>query len=105
MKKMILGAFAAIAMMTACTSENKNELHVKCNLEGVGDTLNVSIGNERDTTIVGKAGKFDFTLPITEATGLVAYASSINNMDKNLARVLLKPFGKNPKFSTNKTVP
>ena len=80
---MILGALAAIGMMTACTSENKNELHVKCNLEGVGDTLNVSIGNERDTTIVGKAGKFDFTLPISEATGLVAYASSINNMDNH----------------------
>ena len=81
MKKMILGAFAALILMAACTSENKNELRVKCNLEGVGDTLIVSIGDQ-DTTITGEAGKFDFTLPLSQVERVVAYTPGTNRMEE-----------------------
>lgn len=81
MKKMILGAFAALILMAACTSENKNELRVKCNLEGVGDTLIVSIGDQ-DTTITGEAGKFDFTLPLSQVEHVVAYTPGTNRMEE-----------------------
>ena len=81
MKKMILGAFAALILMAACTSENKNELRVKCNLEGVGDTLIVSIGDQ-DTTITGEAGKFDFTLPLSLVERVVAYTPGTNRMEE-----------------------
>lgn len=81
MKKMILGAFAALILMAACTSENKNELRVKCNLEGVGDSLIVSIGDQ-DTTITGEAGKFDFTLPISQVERVVAYTPGTNRMEE-----------------------
>ena len=81
MKKMILGAFAALILMAACTSENKNELRVKCNLEGVGDTLIVSIGDQ-DTTITGEAGKFDFTLPLSQVERVVAYPPGPNRREE-----------------------
>ena len=81
MKKMILGAFAALILMAACTSENKKELRVKCNLEGVGDTLIVSIGDQ-DTTITGEAGKFDFTLPLSQVERVVAYTPGTNRMEE-----------------------
>ena len=81
MKKMILGAFAALILMAACTSENKNELRVKCNLEGVGDTLIVSIGDQ-DTIITGEAGKFDFTLPLSQVERVVAYTPGTNRMEE-----------------------
>lgn len=81
MKKMILGAFAALILMAACTSENKNELRVKCNLEGVGDTLIVSIGDQ-DTTITGEVGKFDFTLPLSQVERVVAYTPGTNRMEE-----------------------
>ena len=81
MKKMILGASAALILMAACTSENKNELRVKCNLEGVGDTLIVSIGDQ-DTTITGEAGKFDFTLPLSQVERVVAYTPGTNRMEE-----------------------
>lgn len=81
MKKMILGAFAALILMAACTSENKNGLRVKCNLEGVGDTLIVSIGDQ-DTTITGEAGKFDFTLPLSQVERVVAYTPGTNRMEE-----------------------
>lgn len=69
MRKMFFIALLLLSAMTVM-AENADKLHVKCHINNLGDTIFV-VDGRLQTPFVGKAGVFEFDLPLSEVKQVV----------------------------------